>query len=235
MTKPPALHERIRKDIERAIMSGELSPGDRIPFEHELVAQYGCSRMTVNKALSGLADAGLIFRRRRAGSFVAQPRVHMAALEIPDLRAEIVGHGQQYGLQLLSRVERLPQASDTTIMKSPDVRILAIECLHLANEKPFALESRLINLTAVPDAIGVDFGNTPPGTWLLEHVPWTEAEHRISALVTDRHSAEKLTLPIGSACLSLERWTWRGDDPITYVRQKFPADSYALLARFSAR
>ena len=51
-------------------MSGEWAPGHRIPFEHELATEYGCSRMTVNKALSQLARAGLIERRRRSGSFV---------------------------------------------------------------------------------------------------------------------------------------------------------------------
>ena len=57
---PAALHQRIRTDIEAKILSGDLGPGDRIPFEHELTAQYGCSRMTVSKAISALAEAGLI-------------------------------------------------------------------------------------------------------------------------------------------------------------------------------
>ena len=62
------LHERIRKGIESRILSGELKPGDRIPFEHELMEQYSCSRMTVNKAVIELVNRGLIVRRRRAGS-----------------------------------------------------------------------------------------------------------------------------------------------------------------------
>jgi DNA-binding transcriptional regulator YhcF (GntR family) len=71
------LNHRIRSDIEGRIRSGEWPPGHRIPFEHELMAQYACSRMTVNKVLAMLADAGMIERRRRAGSFVARPHPHM--------------------------------------------------------------------------------------------------------------------------------------------------------------
>ena len=48
----------------RRILSGEWPPGHRIPFEHELTARYGCSRMTVSKALGELVEAGLIERRR---------------------------------------------------------------------------------------------------------------------------------------------------------------------------
>jgi DNA-binding transcriptional MocR family regulator len=48
--KPAPLHERIRAEIEGAILEGKLRPGDRIPKETELMAEYGCARMTVNKA-----------------------------------------------------------------------------------------------------------------------------------------------------------------------------------------
>jgi GntR family histidine utilization transcriptional repressor len=41
--------------------------------------------MTVNKALSQLAKAGLIERRRRSGSFVRRPRSQAAVLEIHDI------------------------------------------------------------------------------------------------------------------------------------------------------
>lgn len=41
-----SLHERIRNDVERHIMSGEWPPGYRIPYEHEMTRQYACSRMT---------------------------------------------------------------------------------------------------------------------------------------------------------------------------------------------
>lgn len=64
-----SLSVRIRGDIERRILSGEWPPGHRILYEHELMAEYGCARMTVNRVLSSLAEAGLIERRRRAGSF----------------------------------------------------------------------------------------------------------------------------------------------------------------------
>jgi hypothetical protein len=46
------IHQRIFKDIETRLLSGEWRPGDRIPIEHDLVAQYQCSRMKVSKALS---------------------------------------------------------------------------------------------------------------------------------------------------------------------------------------
>src|SRR5207302_171329 len=85
-----------RADIEKRILTGEWPPGHRIPFEHELVVRYGCSRMTVNKALSELAQADLIERRRRAGSFVRRPQHLSAVLKIADIGAEINALGRGY-------------------------------------------------------------------------------------------------------------------------------------------
>ena len=58
-----ALYQRIRNDLEARIMSGAWPPGHRVPFEHELMETYSCSRMTVNKVLSALfADPSLVRR-----------------------------------------------------------------------------------------------------------------------------------------------------------------------------
>ena len=105
-----ALYQRIRNDLEARIMSGAWPPGHRVPFEHELMETYSCSRMTVNKVLSALADSGLVVRRRRAGSFVARPRVQSAILQIPDLKAEVEKRGERYGYRLLALHKRAASA-----------------------------------------------------------------------------------------------------------------------------
>ncbi len=89
-----ALYQRIRSDLETRITSGDWPPGYRVPFEHELMETYSCSRMTVNKVISALAEAGLVVRRRRAGSFVSRPRVQSAILQIPDLKGEVEKRGE---------------------------------------------------------------------------------------------------------------------------------------------
>lgn len=228
-----SLHRRIYADLEGLILSGELSPGDRIPFEHELTERYGCSRMTVSKAISELAGRGLVTRRRRAGTFVAQPKAHAAVLAIPDLRAEVIERGQAYGYVLLERIEREPDGEDEIELASGGV-LLDLTCLHSADGAPLALEHRLIALGAAPKAIDVDFHTVPPGSWLLDSAPWTEAENRISAIAADARAARLLELKPGAACLCVERRTWRDGQGVTRVWQTFPGDRYDLVARFSS-
>jgi GntR family histidine utilization transcriptional repressor len=234
--KTAPLHQRIRSDIEAQILSGELAPGERIPFEYELMARYDCARATVNKAISALADSALVVRRKKAGTFVALPRVQSVVLDIPDIQNDIVRRGGVYGLRLLARSRRpARQREPHEAALSGEGGLLELTCLHLADGRPFALEERLINLTVVPEAADVDFAAVAPGAWLLGHVPWTEAEHRITAVNVRGQAAERLALPVEAACLMLERRTWRGEDHITYVRQTFPGEVYDLIARFEPR
>ncbi len=228
------LHQRIRHELETKILSGEWPPGHRIPFEHELMTQFDCARMTVNKAMAGLVAAGLIERRRKAGSFVAQQRIQSAVLEIPDIEAEITRRGEHYGYELMFRKQRLAMRDDPIVPAlSPGQPVLELICRHRAGPQPFALEQRLISLSAVPEAARVDFAMTSPGSWLLDHVPWTEAEHRITAINADHALCGQLGLPKKSACLVVERRTWRAGTTITFVRQSFRADLYHLATRFT--
>ncbi|HAF43271.1 MAG TPA: histidine utilization repressor [Sphingobium sp.] len=231
--KPASLHDRIRQDIESRIMSGAWEAGHRIPPEHALMADYDCSRMTVNKAISALVERGLIERRKRAGSFVAAPTVHRAAIDIPDIAAEIEGQGRSHGLVMLDQADREAEAADRALLAMAGGRVLALTCLHRADGAPFALEERLINLAMVPAARTIDFTRESPGRWLLGHVPWTDARHRITAIAATPVIAGNLDLEAGAPCLSIERWTWRTAERITYVRQIYPG-SHALTARFIA-
>ena len=233
MTLP--LHERIRSEMEAAILSGALRPGARLPTEQELMRDYGCARMTVSKALSALAAAGLIERRKRAGSFVARPRVHSMMLDIPDLEQEVTERGQRYRFALTDRKTRAADpASAEEVQLAGRGELLVLDGVHFADDMPLASETRLVSLWSVPEIALEDFADASPGAWLLAHVPWTEAETRISAVSADRTVAMRLEIEGGAACLFIERRTWRGDEGITLVRQHFPGSAYDLIARFGA-
>ena len=101
------------------------------------------------------------------------------------------------------------------------------------DDRPALLEERLINLSAVPEAETADFGGTPPGTWLLERVPWTSAEHRIRAVNADAATAGALGIETGAACLIIDRRTWRLDTPVTWVELTYPGYRQELHGRFT--
>ena len=230
----PSLHARILADIEGRILSGEWPPGHRIPFEHELSSHYACSRMTVNKALTQLAKAKLIERRRKAGSFVTRPPSRSAVLDIPDIKTEVETLGLPYRFEILSRRSRRASRDDAARLEGVGAGpVLELICLHWAGARPFCLEERLIHLGPTPEAEAEPFVDLAPGAWLLARAPWTTAEHRIRARAAGKRQAERLGVATGSPVLSIERRTWSGDAAITFVRLTYPGEGHELIARFS--
>lgn len=229
-----SLHQRIVKDIESRILSGEWQPGRRLPFEMELAAQYNCSRMTVNKAMTQLARAGLIERRKKSGSFVTRPHGQSAVLQIHDIKSEVESLGKPYRYELLSRVRRNATATDRALLEvgSAD-SVVAVRGLHHAGDQPFCLEERIINLAVVPEAAEASFEKVAPGTWLLQQVPWSAAEHRIKAVAADEDVADALKIPAGAACLVVERRTSMNGAFVTHVRLTYLGSSHELVARFT--
>ncbi|MGU3492403.1 FCD domain-containing protein [Xanthobacteraceae bacterium A53D] len=54
------LSDKIAKDIEERVLSGELSVGDRLPSERDLMAHYGVGRPAVREALLWLSKTGIV-------------------------------------------------------------------------------------------------------------------------------------------------------------------------------
>lgn len=67
--------EEVVKQVQEAIFSGELEPGDRLPPERELAEQFGLSRMSVRDALRTLESSGLVEIKvgSNGGAFIREP------------------------------------------------------------------------------------------------------------------------------------------------------------------
>lgn len=232
-SKDATLHQTILNEIKGRIVSGEWAPGFRLPFEVDMAARYGCSRMTVNKVMTELAKAGLVERHRKVGTFVTKPRAQSAVLELHDIETEVNSLGLPYSYSLVSRAERTANAEDHRLLESEDVHaVIKLVAVHWAGKKLFCLEERRINIDAVPEARETDFATNPPGSWLIARVPWSTAENRIQAANAQTRAARLLEVPKGTACLVVERRTWSDAGPLTFVRLSYPGDSHTLIARF---
>ena len=229
-----SLHQQILTDLEKRIVSGDWPPGFKLPFEVDLAKSYNVSRMTVNKVLTRLAGAGLIERHRKTGTFVSQPRVQAAILEIHDIEVEVLSLKQKYSFKLMDGSARSANENDLALFglaQKIDVEELA--CVHFAGDAPFCWEYRLVNLDVVPKARTVDFTRIPPGQWLRLQVPWTTAQHKIYSIAADTHIAGRLDISKGSPCLVVERRTWSDQGAVTFVRFTYPAEKHAIVASFT--
>jgi DNA-binding FadR family transcriptional regulator len=66
-------YKTVCEAIEKEIMTGRLGPGDQLPTETELAAQFGLTRHTVREGLRILEEGGLVGREAGRRLFVKQP------------------------------------------------------------------------------------------------------------------------------------------------------------------
>lgn len=213
----------LRKELSRRIASREWSPGSAIPGEEALASEFGVARATVNRALQDLARAGLLERKRKAGTRVTQYPVREARFAIPLVRQEVEAKGAVYGYTLLSReTAKAPGIVRARLGLPNAARMLHLRCLHTADRAPYQYEDRWISLDAVPAAASESFEAIGPNEWLVEHAPFSRAEFSFFAAAATADEAALLALEPGAPVFVGERLTWLADAPVTLVRMAHP-------------
>lgn len=68
-----SISQQVFDQLRSQLEQGVWKPGDKLPSENELAAQFGVSRVTIRNALQRLCGQGLLETRFGEGSFVCQP------------------------------------------------------------------------------------------------------------------------------------------------------------------
>lgn len=211
--------EDVRAEVLRRIRARDWVPGAIIPGEEALAVEFGVARATVNRALRDLAEAGLLERRRKAGTRVALLPVRKATLEISIIRQEVEARGESYSHRVLAqRMEGISLAAALRMGVAERAAMLFLETLHLAGGRPFAHEVRWLNPAVLPGGVVPDFGAVSANEWLVKNIAYAVGDIAFSAEGASRTEAAALGLVEGAPVFVTERMTWTSDAPITFVR-----------------
>jgi len=146
--QPLSRRGEIRAAVLARISSGAWPPEHRIPSEHELMAEFGVSRMTVHTAMSELAKEGVLTRVKGLGTFVAPPRAHLTLVRVTDPAEEIRKRGARYEAEVVVAMERRATAAELAGFNLPEGGSLYhLVVLHKENGSPVVLEDRRAPLT----------------------------------------------------------------------------------------
>jgi GntR family transcriptional regulator, histidine utilization repressor len=210
--------EDIKAEVLRRIRARDWPPGGMIPTEEELASEFGVARATVNRALRDLAGAGVLERKRKAGTRVTALPIRKATLDIPVIRQEIEARGQTHSFQVLKQVFMSPPVPVASRLGlDPATRLLYLETLHLADNLPFAHETRWLNSDNLPRPLP-DFHALSANEWLVAHVAYVTGDIAFTAEGANAREAAVLGVAPGTALFITERMTWTAESPITFVR-----------------
>jgi GntR family transcriptional regulator len=225
------------RQIEQALREriASLRPGERLPSDAELCAQFGVSRMTARNAMQRLEVDGLIRREPGRGSFVAEPPAHRRANRLMTFTDEMQRAGRTPSSRVLTRVIRPSTSSEAENLGIPPRQpIVHLRRLRLADGQPIAIESAALVGASAPVIMTADLEHGSLHAALASAgFVLRRGTGTISSVKATAEDARLLGIRVGDPLL-VERRTIvdAGDRRVETTESRYAADRYALSVEF---
>jgi GntR family transcriptional regulator len=154
---PIPLHHQVYLDLRSALDAGEWRPGDRLPTERDMASRYGCSLITIRRALSELVRDGRLERTRGRGTFVLPPKIDVDFAGSLSFTEEMQRRGFDPQTRLVgARPEAAGESVAAALGLETGSPTLYLERLRLADGEPLLLEQVHLPAERFPGLLASD-------------------------------------------------------------------------------
>lgn len=227
------LYQQLQRALREAIELRLLGPDDALPSERQLAADLQVSRITVRKAIEGLAEEGLLSRRQGAGNFV-NTRIEKNFAKLTSFSEDMRARGREPRSEWLKRAEGTVTPEEAMkLALSPGTLVYRFNRLRYADDAPMSIEYATIVASVLPSLEVVD-------TSLYEALERAgqrpvRALQRLRALLLDEEQAKLLEAEVGDAGLLVERLGYLRDGRAIELSQSiYRGDTYDFVAELNA-
>lgn len=203
-SSPVPLYFQVAQVFEKAIMDGQLKPGDRFENELALASRLNLSRPTTRRAIQQLVDKGLLVRKRGVGTQVVQTPVHRP-VELTSLFDDLARAGQDPGTTVLD-YEPGPASADIAAHLNLEVgaEVVMMRRLRTSGGHPLALMTNYLPVAIAPDRDELEHAGLYQSL-RSRGVHIRLARQRIGARAADRDEAKLLDEKLKAPLLVMER------------------------------
>jgi GntR family transcriptional regulator len=149
---PTPLYYQLYQLLKERVETGVWKPGDVIPTEHEIVAQYGISRPTVRQAVLALVNDGYLRREKSKGTIVTSRanRIHFVG-SLMSFSEEMASRGIPHVTHVL---EQKVISADDDIAKKLNLRqndqVYYLKRIRYVSDNPFLFDEHFIPYSLCP-------------------------------------------------------------------------------------
>ena len=219
---PVPLHHQVYVDLREAFAAGEWQTGDRLPAERDLAGRYGCSLITIRRALDELAREGRLVRSPGRGTFLIDPPIVRDIAARAGFADEMQARGRVPYAAVVAAAQEPASPSVAAALDIPvGTPVHSLERVRGADGVPLLLEHAYLRVDRFPGLLDEDY--TVRSLYdVLERrygcgiVRTTET---IAAYIPDAREARLLRLTPRRASLRLEGTAFApADVPVEFSR-----------------
>lgn len=215
-----AKHSEIREWVESEIRRGTYEVGAKLPTEQELMEQFSVSRNPVQKAMNALVEAGMVTRRRGAGTVVASAGLRSNLLRLMDpalTGPELLGEHRVTGLTVAS-AENFDLSRNLFEAGIPTALLTRLK---FSNEgTPLAVERCAINLLLAPDVLSQELTSlTTIAYYNSIQLGVRRASTTINAIHLDEQDAQYLDISTAQPVIRQHRTVYLSTEAIVEVAE----------------
>jgi GntR family transcriptional regulator len=237
-------YQEIADRLRAQISSGVLAPGQRLPSEPDLAAEYDASRNTVRLAIALLTNQGLVVSRQGLGTFVLEPTRPFTAL-LSRIHAPPSEQHASHGLPVVSPEEdhsEMVRLQVETAPASPSVAekldvaageaVVVRRSQYFIGDVPWQLINSYYPSDIAKGSALEQAGEIAAGSvGLLSELGYPQAGFvdEIGARMPNAREFDFFKLASGIPVIVVNRTSYSVDRPIRLTRYIYRADRVRLL------
>jgi GntR family transcriptional regulator len=223
------VHVQISEWLSSLVVSGALTPGDRLPSERQLAETLQVSRMTLRHALEGLQNAGWLTRTlgRRGGDIIASQRSDVDISNLVGLRAQLLQSATSASSRLISATVHQPdEATRAALSLDPAATVYDVERLRYAGDIAVVLERSFFPAALFPGLLDLDLTGSMYSLMRRHYaLAPVSSTQELTALIVTPNDATALGITPNGPILGITRTSLAGNGtPVEYSRDLFRSD-----------
>lgn len=203
------LYQRLRDHLVEQIANNRWRPGEAIPTEAVLSAEYELSTGTVRKAVDALVSEGILERQQGRGTFVRRPQFQSSLFRFFRFQGpsgeRLVPESRILSIESLDA----PSAVSEALGLAPQAQVIRIVRTRLLDVQPLLAEEIWLPRTRFHALLDIDLAQQGPLLYpIYESVCGqvvASAEETLTAEAVNDVYARVLQVPVNSPVVVIER------------------------------
>ena len=219
---PIPLHHQVYLELSASLDAGRWATGDRLPTERGLATSFGCSLITVRRALDELRRERRIERLPGRGTFVTEPPLVRDLTALTSFSDEMRARGLDPQTHLVrATTAKADPVVAAALELEPGADTFFIERVRSVGGQPLLLEQVYLPTSRFPDLPAAELERGSLYELLAAHygVQPVRGQETIEPILPNAREAGLLGQSARRPALLIELVAYAGDDsPIEYCR-----------------